>query len=57
MLLPIRDPAEEFNLAAEIMRIHIKDVEEAVRYLKQAFWSYGTNEAKYNYTREQFKAV
>ena len=39
------------------MRIHIKDVEEAVRYLKQAFWSYGTNEAKYNYTREQFKAV
>jgi len=33
-----------------------KDVEEAVRYLKQAFWSYGTNEAKYNYTREQFKA-
>jgi len=33
-----------------------ENVNEAIRYLKTAFWSYGTNEAKYNYTREQFKA-
>ena len=57
MLLPIRDPAEEFNLAAEIMRMRIKNVDEAVLYLKQALWSYGTNEAKYNYMRKQFKEI
>jgi len=30
-------------------------VDDAVRYLKSAFWQYGTNEAKYNYTRLEFK--
>ena len=32
-------------------------VDDAVRYLKSAFWQYGTNEAKYNYTRLEFKEV
>jgi len=30
-------------------------VDDAVRYLKSAFWQYGTNEAKYNFTRLEFK--
>ena len=37
--------------------ITIKAVDDAVRYLKSAFWQYGTNEAKYNYTRLEFKEV
>ncbi|XP_023330975.1 TWiK family of potassium channels protein 7 [Eurytemora carolleeae] len=32
-----------------------KDVNDAVDYLKQQFWQYGTNEIKYNYTRNEFK--
>jgi len=30
-------------------------VNDAVRYLKSAFWQYGTNEDKYNFTRTEFK--
>ena len=30
---------------------------DAVRYLKSAFWQYGTNQDKYNFTREEFKQV
>jgi len=30
-------------------------VNDAVRYLKSAFWQYGTNEDKYNFTRNEFK--
>ena len=37
--------------------ITIKAVDDAVRYLKSAFWQYGTNEAKYNFTRLEFKEV
>jgi len=32
-----------------------RDMEDAIRYVKQAFWHYGTNEDRFNYTREQFK--
>ena len=32
-----------------------QDVDKAIDYLKQSFWQYGTNEAKYNYTKDQFK--
>jgi len=45
-----REDEEEAAKAASTV-----DVNNAVSYLKQAFWQYGTNEAKYNYTREQFK--
>lgn len=45
-----REDEEEAAKAAST-----EDVNNAVSYLKQAFWQYGTNEAKYNYTREQFK--
>ena len=34
-----------------------KDVNDAVDYLKQQFWQYGTNEIKYNYTRNEFKVT
>ena len=32
-----------------------QDVDKAIDFLKQSFWQYGTNEAKYNYTKDQFK--
>ena len=34
-----------------------RDVDDAVSYLKQQFWQYGTNEFKYNYTRNEFKVT
>ena len=34
-----------------------QDVDKAIDFLKQSFWQYGTNEAKYNYTKDQFKLV
>lgn len=45
-----REDAEEVAKAASTV-----DVNSAITYLKTAFWQYGTNENKYNYTREQFK--
>ena len=35
----------------------LQGVDDAVRYLKSTFWHYGTNEDKYNYTKQQFVAV
>jgi len=52
------DIEEERELEAEQAKIQkTMDVDAAVAFLKQSFWQYGTNEAKYNYTRDQFKAA
>ena len=32
-----------------------QNVNDAIEFLKKQFWQYGTNEHKYNYTREEFK--
>ena len=47
----------ELDKIMSITIITIKAVDDAVRYLKSAFWQYGTNEAKYNFTRLEFKEV
>jgi len=46
------DREEENRKAKEAATDHVND---AVRYLKSAFWQYGTNEDKYNYTKNEFK--
>ena len=50
-------PLSELDKIMSIAIIIIKAVDDAVRYLKSAFWQYGTNEAKYNFTRLEFKEV
>jgi len=49
---------EEREDEAHVAKIAATEgVEDAVRYLKAAFWQYGTNEDKYNFTKEEFKTA
>jgi len=50
------DIEEEREMAEKDAKLaKTDDVDKAIDFLKQSFWQYGTNEAKYNYTKDQFK--
>jgi len=50
------DIEEEREMAEKDAKLQkTDDVDKAIDFLKQSFWQYGTNEAKYNYTKDQFK--
>jgi len=53
IFMDIEEEREELEKQAKLQKTD--DVDKAIDYLKQSFWQYGTNEAKYNYTRDQFK--
>jgi len=46
---------EREDLAEGAKITETQNVNDAITFLKQQFWQYGTNEHKYNYTREEFK--
>jgi len=51
----LEEDVEQENYDAKVAAT--KGVDDAVRYLKSTFWHYGTNEDKYNYTKQQFVAA
>ena len=48
-------PKEELMRALKMEKS--KEVEEAVDYLSSTFWNYATDEYRYNYTIEEFRAA
>lgn len=43
------------DLAEAVKLSKTRDMNDAITYLRQQFWQYGTNEDLYNYTREAFR--
>jgi len=53
VFMTLEKEREDLQEATKLART--QDVDDSVRFLKNQFWSYATNEDKYNFTKQEFK--